>query len=683
MNKGLFKRATPEERARRGQAEALQRLVTATGDQRLDALAGLIRALRPRRAEDTTTALNRVQGLNLLLKQDASGRAALREALLQLLAEKQWVHLLADSGVIGSQGLFGGLWRRLGHKLLPDVVRKDNLRDVLGLLFSRADDYVWVRAVETPAWVALLDALELNATPAPDLQRRILLQVLEALQVLAYRLASIGLEPELVRNDAAIERYESPFLAQAEEVRQFIRDRHQALAEKRAPAVDDKHLLVLLGQCREVAVRIRKQAEKTGASIGLTTLLLRSEQIGERMRALLRLLEPRPAHELNADRVALFKVLVRSENLRYSLSEYWAQHTALLASRITSNAGRAAEPYITATRAEYVALFRSALGAGLLVALAAFFKLGLSAEPHAPFVEAVLYSANYAWCFVLMSALHWTLATKQPAMTANRIAHTMDADAPGRAALEGLAELIVRTLRSQFVAVVGNLATAATLALGLSYAIAAQTGAPAMAPEVARQTLADTDPLGWHTWVWAALTGLWLFAAGLISGYYDNKAVYDRIPARVAQLRWLRALAGDDGAAGVARYVEYNLGALTGSLFFGIFLGSTAAVGKILGLPLDTLHVTFASANAVFALVALDWQVPATLYLRVGAGIALIGMLNLTVSFGLALWVAMRSRGVEFAQTGPLLRRLARRAREQPLAYLFPPREPLPAPEKR
>lgn len=672
----LFRRGTSEEKLQRRLEAAARPLATALPEQRLAALVRLMRALRPADAEDAEDANLRLRCLTEVLAREPAYRTALKETLIQLLSEKQGVHLLADSGILTNEGLISGMWARFGKKILPDEVNPTNLRDVLGLLFSRRRDHQWVAAIDDERWAYLLDSLNLGTALAPEVQRLLQLQVLEALQVLAYRMAAIGVEPELVRNHPAIERYESPFLGLAEESRQFIRERQAALTEKREPAIDDKHLGVLLGQCNDVLAKIRRQSEKSGASISLTALLIRGEQIAARMLSLLALLRPNAQHEHNLERVRLFKRLVRAANRRISLRWHWSQHMALLATRIAANAGKTGEQYITATASEYANLFRSALGAGLLVGLAAFIKLAMVGEQRAPLVEAFVYSSNYIWCFMLMSALHWTLATKQPAMTANRIAHSLDRDESGKRRIETLVELMVRTSRSQIAAVAGNLVIAFPLAIGLAYVVQAQTGSHYIDPVKAQALLDETDPLAIRTLFWAALTGVWLFLAGLISGYYDNKAVYDRIPQRVAQLNWLRRMAGDAGAQRVADYVENNLGALAGSLFFGVFLGSTAALGKILGLPLDTLHVTFASANSGFALAALDWQVGWQQLASLGAGIALIGMMNLLVSFGLALYVALKARDVEFTDRRQLISRLGARLFSTPRDFLVPPKAP-------
>jgi site-specific recombinase len=51
----------------------------------------------------------------------------------------------------------------------------------------------------------------------------------------------------------------------------------------------------------------------------------------------------------------------------------------------------------------------------------------------------------------------------------------------------------------------------------------------------------------------------------------------------------------------------------------------------------------------------------------------LIGLVNLTVSFALALWVALKARGVEFRQWRELLQRLWTRLRAAPLSFFVAP----------
>jgi site-specific recombinase len=104
-------------------------------------------------------------------------------------------------------------------------------------------------------------------------------------------------------------------------------------------------------------------------------------------------------------------------------------------------------------------------------------------------------------------------------------------------------------------------------------------------------------------------------------------------------------------------------------------LGSVGAVGRIFGLPIDTLHVTFTSANTAYAIVALGETLDARAILLAAAGVSVIGLMNLLVSFGLALFVAMRAQGVSFESGRGLLRELGRRLIHSPQQFFWPPRE--------
>jgi site-specific recombinase len=165
-----------------------------------------------------------------------------------------------------------------------------------------------------------------------------------------------------------------------------------------------------------------------------------------------------------------------------------------------------------------------------------------------------------------------------------------------------------------------------------------------------------------------------LFVAGLISGYYDNKAVYTEMARRVAQLRPLRRLLGAARLQRLSVYLENNLGSLMGNLYFGILLGSIGTLGYLLGLPLDIRHVTFSAANFATSLVALDYNMSWQLALTSVAGFLSIGAVNLLVSFALALWVALRARKVRFKQGMSLIKAMGRRFVGAPAEFCIGPK---------
>ena len=148
-----------------------------------------------------------------------------------------------------------------------------------------------------------------------------------------------------------------------------------------------------------------------------------------------------------------------------------------------------------------------------------------------------------------------------------------------------------------------------------------------------------------------------------------------RIGERVARLRWLSGIFGQATAERVGNYIDGHLGGISGNFLFGCMLGSAGIVGIILGLPIDIRHIAFSSANLGYALTAFGFHLPLTTIAWAGMGVLLIGFVNLSVSFSLALWMALRARDVAFTQTRGLLRTLWQRLKTQPHSFVAAPVE--------
>lgn len=644
------------------------------------ALADLIRSLRPSSATNHEQAVMNLRALAWLLEHNPTYRQALRSALLELLTQTRQIPLYTESGILANTGFFSTLSKRVGERLLPMPIREDSLQDRFGRLFRWKQDHIWLAGIPDETWQQLWQAM---AWPEEEnragwVQTR--LQMVEAVQILSARVTAIGLEPELVRVYPEIERFESPFLHLNAAVLRYADSYRQALADGTAQAEDDKHVLVLLDQCEEILGKIRKNASRNGISVNLTYQALRLLQSLNRLRALLSLLEPGhdPGHN-----PALFQLILdfaRAENRKYSVSDVFKSNTELLALQVTEHAGRHGEHYIAESRREWGSMAKAAMGAGLIVGVMALIKL-LLAQAHLPLLwEGLSYGLNYAIGFIIVQLLHFTIATKQPAMTAARIAAALHQQekSGSRVPLDELAELVVKVMRTQFIAILGNvllaIPTAAIIALGWQ----ALFGQPVVGTAKAQHLLHDLDPLGSLALVHAGIAGVYLFLSGLIAGYYDNKAIYRRIPERLASHPLLNKLLGKHRAWKLGHYVEHNLGALAGNFYFGLFLGLTGTIGIILGLPLDIRHITFSAANLAFGLVALDFQLPVGMIALYCGGVALIGFTNLAVSFSMALWVALRSRKLSGRQVLPLLPLLLKHFIRHPLQFFIPPAAPRP-----
>ena len=665
----------------------------ASGSANRAAFQSLVAAIRPRRASNTESPTRTVRAICHLLATRPELRQSFRTALLDFLAGCRPTSLYVDAGLYPNGGFFGEMARRFSRTLLPEDTDDNYLRDVVAAAFEHASDAEWITAVELPVWQEFYAALALEEL-GEGAGGRWMSDLVEALRVVSYRIAAIGLEPELLRIEPQLEAYESPFLSQNVEVLAIVAGWQRWLAEGADGMVgfggpdDGSHLRVLFDQARKVVERVRARAARDGTSLTLTMHLKRLSQNMARAEALLDILNAwSPERRLTAaaePAVTLCRTLVIDECRKNDVRAFWRDSVELMARRVTDNAGRAGEHYITETRSEYFSMFRSAALAGFFIALMALNKLFINKADLAPLVEALAVCLNYGLGFVLIHIVHGTVATKQPAMTAAAIAAAIDEGSEGSSrtrgeALDRLAGVIARTVRSQLVAILGNVMVAVPLAMLIGLAFTQQFGAPYPSPDKATHLLADIHPWQSGAVIFAAIAGVCLFLSGLISGYHDNLAAYNRIPQRLRQQRLLRRLLGEARLGRSVAYLEKNLGALAGNFFFGFLLGGVTTVGILFGLPLDIRHIAFSSAYLGYAINALDYTLPASAVAVAALGIGLIGGTNLVVSFSLSLWIACRSRRITLDQAATLRGRVWQLLRTRPREFFLPPRRVKPA----
>jgi len=275
-----------------------------------------------------------------------------------------------------------------------------------------------------------------------------------------------------------------------------------------------------------------------------------------------------------------------------------------------------------------------------------------------------------------MQLVGFTLATKQPSMTAAALAGTIrDRAGPGQ--LDELVPLIARIARSQFAAAVGNVSAVAVAAIAFDLLWQRTTGAPFLDPATARTTVASFDLLSWGVVPWAPLTGVMLWLSSLAAGWFENWIVYRQLPEAIEYHRLGKRI-GRARMARLARFLEREAAGFGGSIALGFLLGMIPAFARFFGLPIDVRHITLSTGSFTLALssigvggVGASWSA----VIAGALGIAVIGLCNFGVSFALALVVALRARDVPRGEAktlpGAVLRRFARR----PLEFFYPPRD--------
>jgi site-specific recombinase len=276
-----------------------------------------------------------------------------------------------------------------------------------------------------------------------------------------------------------------------------------------------------------------------------------------------------------------------------------------------------------------------------------------------------------------MQLLGFTLATKQPSMTAAALAHSLDeSDRRQDAAhLEGLVTMIARIVRSQLAAAMGNIGMVIPTALGVHFLWTTfGSGKPFLSVKDANYVLHSLDARSGMTWWFAGLTGVFLWFSSIGAGWLENWAVYRRLPEAIAEHRWGKIF-GRRTMQAISRWFARNISGFGGNTTLGFLLGMAPVAKKFTGLGIGVLHVTLSTGSLVLAACTLGPDVLATPQFRYAClGILVIGALNFGVSFWLALAVALRARAVGYATRFRLLWGVIKRLVRAPWEFFYPPR---------
>lgn len=633
------------------------------GEKEGDALfSGVVDLIRPDALEsDADQSLRCLAGVledNPDLAEELSDRAR------ELLGSTRLVHGLAESGIMVDKGFFASLQGRFIESVLPMPLPDQDVRKLIRKIF-KSRDYLWIRASDPSRWAAVFRTLIRQDDAAGIPHEDIALAIFG----LAQRAGALGIDQDVNAKLNEVEDYDSPFLDLTHEAREFV-------ADHRDPPGDEETYEAILGtieECRSLIEYLREHKRRYGTSMHLTAASRRLLQQLNRLELLVRLVRPEDIDDFAESITPVFVNVIEAGLASGSVRRLLQQHADLVAYQITEQTAKKGSKYITDSSTGYWAFLKKAVAGGAIVGVFAIFKLLLSELELSLAAAAILYSANYAACFVLIYLTGSILATKQPAVTASAIAQKLDNATTESSALNAVADMVVLVWRSQFISFVGNLicafpvAIAFTLLLdyGLSVVVADADGASYLLGEI-------------HPWTsgalfYAGVAGVFLFLAGVIAGTVDNHSTYVKLADRLKSSRWLSFLG--EKRVEYAATIPDNLGMITGNALLGVFLGTAGTIGIILGLPFDIRHIAFSSANFGVAVASapeiLTWQNVAITAL----GVASIGFVNFVVSFGLTLAMTLESRQTSFRNWWLLVKLLFKRVIERPLAWYFPPRK--------
>ena len=640
----------------------------------LEPLVELIRLIRPLKIKNIQTV--DLQEAISFLKENYSCRKQLSIYLKEILKDKKFNKILSDAAILQDVDFIFEVKKRIFAKFLPYQPQKDTLEYVLNQVFYLANDGIWINKIPLNQLVELYDLLKFKSIYVSTEPNSVLSELFVAMHLITQRISGRAMETDVIKMVPEFDYIESPFSAFENELF-LIKDRIRSSNTHYITSDDLSYaqLLVLHKQCEEFVEKAFDNISKYGISLRVNQNLLKIRQQLKRLKFLISLLVVDKEKDKKENGIVLASRLIKFNCYKNNVRKFIGESTQLISYEITQHTAKTGENYITEGRNEYFKMFRTALGGGFIVGILCIVKMLLSKAEASYFGHAFLYSMNYAIGFIAIYLLGFTLATKQPAMTASALIKALEDGVlkQGRDAekYKAFAILFARVFRSQFIAFVGNVIMAFPVSLlgiwlidyFLHYNIAATKW---------ESLLVDLSPIHSLAIFHAAIAGIFLFLSGIITGSVANRDKHNQVYFRIAEHPFLKRNLGKTRTLKLAKVYEKRWAGIISNFWFGVFMGSTASIGLFLGLNLDIRHISFASGNLALGLYGANYTVSNSMLLWGIFGIGIIGLVNFIVSFSLSMGLAFRSRAISLYELRFVAISIWNHFKSSPVSFFFP-----------
>ena len=582
---------------------------------------------------------------------------------------------LTEANILSENAFFPELKKRILNKVLPPV---ENEKTVWYMI-----DNVSMRPKKDLKYLHNLPENEinefLNMLGASDfiIRPNVKKELILSMNILSWRVTGKAMDVEVVRMAPQYRNLDNPFLALQNELEALADDLIKE-PELQLHSKDSryKQIKIYVEQCQEFVNIAFKNSAKYGISGKINQSLIKIRQQTKRIYEIVQLLVIDTDEDIQIKSKQLVFNILSYKSHKNNISDLINDSTRLISHLITNHTAEAGTHYITSTRKEYMTMFYKASGGGIIVGALCVLKMLYGYIPGSDFSHAFLYSMNYAMGFIMIYLMGFTLATKQPAMTAATMTKVLSEEGNAQRNNTEFAHLVSKLFRSQFIAFVGNVLLAFPVALAIIYGLDVFFSQN-LAVERSDKLLKDLDPFKSKAILHASIAGFYLFISGIISGNIGNNSVFYQIPERIAKNLSIRSFFGKKFAKGLSKYYAKNWPGIISNFWFGVFLGATAPVGMFFGLDLDIRHITFAAGNFALGLYGKDFSVDSYTFWMSFVTVFLIGFFNFLVSFSLSMFLAFRSRKMNFGQVSEIYKEIFGYFIKHPLKFFLPLRSGL------
>lgn len=597
--------------------------------ERVEWLVGIFSWLQtPARREEEKIPWERTMSVRLkflmkLLDQNPTWRNNFLTTLSQALIEMSGVALFARAGLSTHPSFLQDLFTRFHEKILPQAPFDQDLPSFLREIFPEEEDSLLVSSIDEDVLKRVIDLFKDDQLLLEHLESE-LLQTAQILSTQILHSALIFSSNASVKLERLNSWPEKRLTAWADSL---------AVDRRAANMVDFR---ALIEGCRLSVKESNEGFNELGVSVQQVYLLKQRRRWLDRLEIVVALLVE-DGVRYRKIRTFISQLIVDLHQSR-SWSAFFRDNLTLLSQRIVQRTSEVGEHYVTYTWQDFRHMLWSASGGGAVTSFTVFLKLILSKLDAPGFIQGFLNGTNYAGSFLVIQFSGFTLATKQPSTTAPYLAAKL------KLSLGEARKAIIAILRTQFIAVLGNVMFVIPLCLAVSW-ISVILNAPTMKYEKALKAMESIDVLG-PVPIYAIFTGFLLFSASVVAGWFENWVLLHRLPERLENnlvgVRWF----------GKSRLVFASLlrtksNAIAANIALGFMLGFVPEIFVFLGIPLDVRHVTLSTGSFAAALPHLwDHGLGPAPFVRAILGIFVIGFLNVSSAFTFAFILASSSSGV-------------------------------------
>lgn len=612
----------------------------------------------------------RLKFLLNLLERNPEWKANTAKTIRNLLVNTRDVDLFASSGFTDDLSFFSELYHRIVIKIMPQRPITDGGSQVLTSLFPSHEDLEWFSNMDNELMQKLINLVLYDCT-ANEAFKPLINDIEDSLLILSSQIRSIGMNYQ-IRKRLDTQRVKNhPFFGLTEETDKFI----SALEDNEQNKVNEqsKYLRFQLMKCSTTLNQVYNHLDQYGVNIRVVFLLHQAKSKIKRMNDLVELLS---ATKPEPDKLIYFIKQLITENLdRQSVKALFNQNLRLISQKIVDRSAEVGELYIAQNRKEYMKLFKKAQGGGAYMSITVIIKLGLAALKFPDFIQGLAYSLNYSLGFVGIQLSGFTLATKQPAVTGPRLASKL-LDVNKQGSIDSVVEETIKLIRTQMVGILGNVGVVIPCVLLFNFVIYYFFNTHIVMSESKASYLLNSTNLFSLAPLYGAFTGVLLWLSSVFAGYMDNWFHLNDMTNTLSLNRRINYVIGFHRSKKMALFFERNIAGLSANISLAFLLGFIPLISSFLGLFLDIRHVTLSAGNVALGAVYYGLEVFKTwdLWLSI-IGLLIIGLLNVGVSFSMALWVALKSRNIKASKKREIYKALLRVFATKPSCFFFPPKE--------